>query len=84
MAKRCLTLCHTLTREFQRWAEDRCVEKYVPTRLPLEDRSERDAPVGVLIGRRKILLKKVSGDRVFQRQMWLSVRLCDNYNAIGL
>ena len=75
MAKQCLTLCHTLTREFQRWAEDQRMEKYVLTRLPLEDRSERDTPVGVLIGRngsrRKILLEKVYGGRVFRRQMWL-------------
>ena len=51
MARQYLTSCHAPMCEFQRRIEDRRVERCFPVRLPPECRSERDAPVGVLIGR---------------------------------
>ena len=48
------------------WSMERCF----PTRLPPECRLEKDAPIGVLVGRngghQKISSKKVVGGRVFQ------------------
>ena len=53
----------------------RGVEKCFSARLPPKCRLERDVPVDVLVGlnegRRKISPKKVAGDKVFQRQLWL-------------
>ena len=47
------------------------VGRYFPARLPPEGRSEGGAPVGVLFGqsggRRKILLVKVAGGKMFRR-----------------
>ena len=62
---------HTLPREFQRRTEDRRVEKCFSTRLLSKGRSERDAPIGVLVDR-KISSEKVVGGRVFRRRLWLS------------
>ena len=51
------------------------MEKCFPARLPSEGRSERDTPVGVLVGRNggrwKISSEKVVGGRVFRRRLWL-------------
>ena len=59
MAKQCLTRRHALAREFQCRTGDRHMGKYFPAMLPSEGRSERGAPIGVLVsrngGRRKKL-----------------------------
>ena len=59
VAKQCR---HALAREFQRWIGDWNVVRPFPTRLPLEDRSERDAPVGVLVGRNEGRRKKLPAE----------------------
>ena len=68
MCKQCLTRCHALARELKRRTGD---QRYFPTRLPPEGRSEGGTPVGVLFdyngGRRKISLVKVVGGKVFRR-----------------
>ena len=53
MAKQCLTGSHAPTCGFQRQIVDRrmLVGRYFLVRLPSEGRSERGAPVGVLVGR---------------------------------
>ena len=57
--------------EFQHQTVDRHVERYFSARFPSKGRSERDALVGVPVGRnggrRKISSQKVVGARVFQR-----------------
>ena len=49
--------------------------RYFPARLPSEGRSERGAPVGVLVGQnggcRKISPEKVAGGRVFRWRPWV-------------
>ena len=72
MAKQCRMRLHAPTREFQCWIVDRRVWVCgwgFSLRFPLEGRSGRDAPVGVLVGIKgghwKISLEKVAGSRVF-------------------
>ena len=60
----CLLTCrHALAREFPHRIVDLLMERCFSARFPSEDRSEGDAPIGVLVGRnggrRKILSKKV-------------------------
>ena len=53
-----------------------CVGRCFRTRLPLEGRSERGVPVGVLVGRnggrRTISSEKVARGRVFRRWLWVA------------
>ena len=50
--------------------------RYFLVRLPSEGRSERGAPVGVLVGgnggRRKISSEKVASDMVFRQRPWVA------------
>ena len=75
MAKRCLMRCHAPICEFQHQTRDRRMERCVLARFPLEGRSVRDAPVGVLVcrnrGHQKISPEKVVGNKVFRRWLWL-------------
>ena len=42
-----------------------------PVRLPLEVRSERGAPVGVLVSRNGGCRKKFPGGKVFRQHLWV-------------
>ena len=87
MTKQCLTRRHENFNTGLKIDMYRHLERCFPFSLPPKCRSNRDAPVGMLVdrngGRRKISLEKVVDCRVFQRRS-SSMRLRDDCNATGV